>query len=365
MSVKKGVSPRRTKGATMPSVLRLSRQISSATRRIVDGVSKRHRELLARRPHRSFRRTYRRDYMRSLRLPGYVAFTREVWRTFAAHRRVFGLMVVVYAFMVILIGGITNQTTYQELSTLLQESGGQIFTGAWGTLGQAGLLAVGAFLGSPDMLTVDQQIYLSFMLLVVWLTTVWLLREILAGRHPKLRDGVYNAGSPIISTALIVLVLLIQILPLGIAAIAYVGLTSRGVLEDGFGMMLFSLFALCISALVLYWITSTLIAMVIITLQGMYPMRALKAASDLVVGRRLRILYRWLWAMMCVVVAWVVIMIPLVILDAWLKDVWPQFEMIPVMPIAAALMSAASTVWFSGYIYLLYRRIVSDDAKPA
>ena len=118
-------------------------------------------------------------------------------------------------------------------------------------------------------------------------------------------------------------------------------------------------------ALVLYWITSTLIALVVVTLPGMYPFRALKAASDLVLGRRLRILYRWLWGALMLVLFWLVVMIPVILLDNWAKETWKQLAGVPIVPATVAIMSALSVVWFSAYVYLLYRKVVDDDAKPA
>ena len=53
--------------------------------------------LQLRRPHRSFRRTRRRDYARSLQLPGYVAFTAQVMRMVRAHWRTLCLLAVFYA----------------------------------------------------------------------------------------------------------------------------------------------------------------------------------------------------------------------------------------------------------------------------
>jgi hypothetical protein len=44
---------------------------------------------MSRRPHRSFRRTLRRDYRRSLKLPGYIAFTIFVNKTLLRFRRTF------------------------------------------------------------------------------------------------------------------------------------------------------------------------------------------------------------------------------------------------------------------------------------
>jgi hypothetical protein len=129
--------------------------------------------------------------------------------------------------------------------------------------------------------------------------------------------------------------------------------------------MLFWVFAITVATLVLYWITSTLIALVVVTLPGMYPFRALKVSGDLVMGRRLRIMYRWLWAGLVVVLAWAVVMIPVILLDTALKSTWPSIQNVPIVPYIGALMSSATVIWLAAYVYLLYRRIVDDDAKPA
>ncbi len=328
-------------------------------------IKARHAAFMARRPHRSFRRTRRRDYARSLKLPGYIAFTAQVWRTLSRHKRVFICLIALYAVIMLVLGGITNQATYDKINGLLQESAPAVFTGGAGKIGQAGLLLLSTFASVPTSLSPEQQVLLTLTLLMVWLCTVWLLREFLLERKPRLRDGLYNSGAPILSTVVIVLIAALQSIPVGLVALIYAGLSSAGILNGGFAAMIFSIFALTVVTLVLYWLTSTFIGMVVVTLPGMYPLRALRASSDLVIGRRLRILLRVLWGMLTVVVAWAVVMIPLVLLDAAIKGAWTAVANVPTMPIAAAIMTAWTTVWLASYIYLLYRKIVDDDAKPA
>lgn len=298
-------------------------------------------------------------------MPGYIAFTKDVFSTLVSSKGLFIRLALFYALMIVLFGGITNQEMYGQISDLLKQSGGEIFEGSWGKVGEAGLLLISAFGGGPGGMSIDQQIYLGLALLFVWLASVWLLREVLIGRKPRLRDGLYNSGAPFLSTLIIFLVAIIQLIPVGIVAAAFAGLSSVGLIAEGFGSMLFYIFAGVVLLLVLYWLTSTFIAAVVVTLPGMYPGRALTIAGDLVVGRRLRILYRLLWMLLCAVVAWAVVAIPFVLLDTWIKDVWEPFKNVPLMPIVVALLSAATTVWCAGYIYLFYRRIVDDDAKPA
>ena len=331
----------------------------------LQAVKARNAAFLARRPHRSFRQTRWRDYARSLRLPGYIAFTNIVNRTLLKQKRTFLLLVVVYAAIMIILGGITSQDVYGQISDLLNASSSELLNGGLNSLGQAGLLLVSTFATGPGNLTTDQQIYLGFALLLVWLTTVWMHREFMLGRKPKLRDGLYNSGAPVVSTITIVLILVLQLVPVGLVALMYAGLSSVGLVADGFGAMLFWVFAMVVTALVLYWVTSTVIALVVVTLPGMYPLQAMKASGDLVVGRRLRIAYRLAWGQLIVLLAWLIVFVPLILLDTWLKSIWSPFEKVPLLPIIAAFTSAATVVWLASYVYLLYRKVVDDDAKPA
>ena len=52
-----------------------------------------------RRPHRSFRLTRRRDYIRPLELPGYISFTHEVTTTAWRHRKLLVPLVVIYVVL--------------------------------------------------------------------------------------------------------------------------------------------------------------------------------------------------------------------------------------------------------------------------
>ena len=328
-------------------------------------LAERRRRFLARRPHRSFRRTYRRDYVRGLHLPGYIAFSWYVTKKLTSHWRTFVLLLLLYMVITIAVGGITNQDTYAQITTLLQQSSKDILGSGFSQIGQAGLLAVSAFLTGSGGLSADQQIYLAITLLFAWLTTVWLLREFLLGRKPRLRDGIYNAGAPVLSTALLILFLVIQFIPVGIVALIYAGLASVGILDGGFGNMLFWTFAIVVVTLVMYWATSTLLALVIVTLPGMYPFRALRAAGDVVRGRRLRLLYRLLWGIVLVALSITLVMIPIILFDTGLKSMLPGLVNVPIVSYAAALLSSGAVIWYAAYVYLLYRKVVDNDAKTA
>ncbi len=321
---------------------------------------------LRRRPHRSFRMTRRRDYVRSLQLPGYWAFTGFVVSTISTHRRLFAGVVLTYAVLGALFVGLASQDAYSQLSQLLDDTGEDIFSGGWGSIGQAALLLYSGLTGSLNpSLTDAQQVYAALIFLLTWLTTVWLLRASLAGKRPRLRDGLYNGAAPLVATAVVLVILLVQLLPAALAIIVMNSAIASSLFDYGFIAMIVSLAVVMLVLLSIYWATSTFIALVIVTLPGMYPWQAVRTAGDIVIGRRIRLLLRILWLMVINAVIWLIVMLPIVLISRWLSGMIQFLESLPVVPMAMTFAGSIIIVWSATYIYLLYRKVVEDDAQPA
>jgi hypothetical protein len=338
--------------------------------RIITAAVSAVKDLTQRRPHRSFRRTYRRDYIRSLSLPGYWAFTNYVRRTLWSNKLLILRLMAVYAMVAVVTAGFASQDVYLQARDLLNVTGQDTFSGVWGEVGKASMLLASGATGAFNSISTDneaaQQIFAGFAAILLWLTTVWLLRAILAGSRPKLRDGLYNAGAPLLSTFIVGSVIIVQLIPLAVAFFGYGAASVSGMISEGGALsMLFWAVATLLAVLSAYWLTSTLIALVVVTLPGMYPLQALRTAGDLVIGRRIRILLRMLWMVLTVVLFWAVIAIPVIIFDGWLKGVVPAINWLPIVPVLLLILSSSTVVWVASYIYLLYRRIVEDDALPA
>lgn len=318
-----------------------------------------------RRPHRSFRRTRRRDYVRPLELPKVLHFTVEVNRTFWKYKKLFLPLMVIYILLYYILVGIGSQDTYTQLTTFMQENGGSLVEGGWAAISQTGLtIATLALSGLNTDLNDGQQIFAVLLGVMAWLTIVWLLRNILAGKKVKMRDGLYNAGAPLISSFIIVLIIALQLLPLALASVGYSAATASGLIAGGgVSAMLFWAAAAVLALLSLYLMTSSLFALAIVTLPGMYPYRAIKAAGDIVLGRRVKILLRLLWMALCVVIIWLVIMLPLILIDMWLKGIWTQIEWVPIVPAGLLIASTFVIFWGSTYIYLLYRKVVDNESE--
>ena len=360
MSVKKAASPKKKTTKKSQSAV-----TSTKSKKLKDWLKTRIRDFLARRPHRSFRMTRRRDYIRSLKLPGYFSFTFEVMRLLWKWKKIFIGVVIIYALLSLLFVGLSSQDTYSQLSGTLNETSG---SSGLDEIAKAGILlaaSVGSGFNAGSNLEAQQIVITVLILLITWLCTVWLLRVILAGQRPKLRDGLYNSGAPIIPTVMVSIVITLQLLPVSIAAVVMSVASASGLLDAGVVSMIFWMFVILLGVLSLYWMTSTILALIIVTLPGMYPMNALRTASDLVIGRRIRILLRILWVLIVTAVVWVVIMIPFIIFDAWVKKVLPAIADWPIVPIALLVMGSLTIVWLASYMYVLYRKVVDDDAAPA
>ena len=324
-------------------------------------------DYLMRRPHRSFQRTRRRDYIRSLALPGYISFSAYVVKILYAHKKLFLGLALFYAALGGLLVGVASQETYSQLTELLDETGANLFSGGWGAIGQATTLFIATASGGiTPSLTEAQQIYSGIILLLTWLATVWALRAILAGGStPSLRAVLYNSGSPIIGTGLVMLAAVFQLLPVALAVVIVNAAIATGMFDSPTMSMLISLVAGGLSLLSIYWITSTIMALVVVTLPGMYPWQAIRTAGDLVIGRRLRILLRLLWMMLVSAGVITLIVLPIIMLDRTLTGIWSWFEFIPLVPFTVMAVSSLIVVWSASYVYLLYRKVVEDDASPA
>jgi hypothetical protein len=158
---------------------------------------------------------------------------------------------------------------------------------------------------------------------------------------------------------------MLQLIPAAIALIAYGAADASGLLDQTAMLMLFGGGAILLATLSLYWATSTIIAMIVATLPGMYPMQAIKIAGDLVIGRRIRVLLRLLWSIVLLLLMWVVVLLPMILLDGALKSAIPGLDWLPLVPVTALLLMAWSVVFEAAYVYVLYRKVVDDDAAPA
>ena len=129
MPAKKPKSPSKKQTARQ-NVLKNSQE--RGVRKTIAVMKNGTRDLLNRRPHRSFRRTRKRDYVRSLTLPGYWSFTNQVRKMLWQHRRpFFGL--IIGAGTGFLVGALTYSDSNCDVLACSPSSAGA-FASVWGAV---------------------------------------------------------------------------------------------------------------------------------------------------------------------------------------------------------------------------------------
>ncbi|MDR1970033.1 MAG: hypothetical protein LBQ11_01660 [Candidatus Nomurabacteria bacterium] len=318
-------------------------------------IVSRARDFLSRRPHRSFYLTPREKRRRTLRIHKYLAFAGEVWSLIWRNKRLFLKFIVLYALLSIVIIGLMSQENFAALRDALNEVPNLGFFSKYSTLFS------NAMTSGPTVAGSGQQILAALLFLYGWLTLIWLLRRIVGGDGSKLklRDGLYGSGASVLATMVILLVILVELLPFALVLLAYASVTAVGWINTGIQIENMAAWcALAVAAVAtLYWICSSFLALVIVTLPGMYPFRAIRAAGDLVIGRRLKLVLRLLFMMLPMMLMWLLILIPAILVDGLLGLTWQ-----PLVPIVVLLLTTLTLVWCAAYIYLLYRKMVDDPA---
>ena len=126
--------------------------------------------------------------------------------------------------------------------------------------------------------------------------------------------------------------------------------------------LVFFIFAALMILLSGYLLSSSLIAFVAVSAPGLYPMKALHTASDLMMGRRVKFIIRLVALVLALVILWVIIMLPLILFDLWMKT----FEWtagIPFIPICLTIMTSFTCIYVTAYLYLYYRWMLDYEEK--
>lgn len=319
---------------------------------------RRLRRLRARRAHKSLVLTRRRDIPRPAPLPGYISFTLSVMRAIREYWRPFMTLLVLYVVVALVLVGLTQQDQLRNVTDSIEEINQQLDGNVLDTATKVTTLIGATLTGTVNASLSDiQQFYMALVYTLMWLVIVWLLRHLLAGNAIRLRDALYNAGAPLVSTICIILMMLLQVLPGAVGAFIFSLSLQSSVIPAGAAAMAFGILAILLIVLSMYWLTSSFFALLIVTIPGTYPMSAIRGASELVLGRRMALLLRLLWLVALLVIVWTVLLVPAFLIDLWMKVSW-----LPLVTIMIHVATACSFIVGVSYIYLLYRRMVDEPA---
>lgn len=271
--------------------------------------------------HKSFKRSYREDYVRKLEVPGmgqhiFLTFKMifENWRIFLP------LLLIMVVIMILLVGL------------------------------------------SDVYLNGETVIFGSLVFLIIWLSTIFVIRHKMAGHKIGLRDTLYNALTPFLSSLVVLFVIAIQCVPIMVLTVAYSSAIETHFLDTPFYAFLFLGFAALMILLSSYLLSSSIMAFVAVSAPGLYPLEALKTSSELMMGRRIKFILRIILFLILGVVIWVVIMYPISMFDSFMADQYEWTRQVPLVKICGIIVACFLSIFSAVYFYLYYRWVLKYDS---
>ncbi|MBP5634235.1 hypothetical protein J6X09_00875 [Candidatus Saccharibacteria bacterium] len=312
--------------------------------------------------HHSFKRSYREDYVRPLKTPGLVAHAWMTLKVLFKNWKLFGGLLFIIVFLNMFFVGLMNENTYQTVQESIDESSELLQYGELGRVAKSGLLLISTVTtgGLTNGMSEVQQVFVFLFAAITILVTVYYLRHLLAGNRPSIRDGLYNALTPLISVMLVLLLLLVHLIPVFIFTVLYSTAVSTEFLNEPLYAFLFWLLGSLLILLSAYLVPVSLLSLMAVTVPGIYPMQAVNAVTDLIQGRRTKLIIRVVFAFLFLAVLWVVIMMPLIWLDLVLKQNVDAVEGFPIIPFFLQIMTTFTVIYLTSYLYLYYRRMLDD-----
>ena len=127
--------------------------------------------------HRSFRRSYREDYIRPVNLPGYVAHAHITMKILLKNWKLFGALILLITVLNITMVGIMNEETYTTFQTSLEDTYEALQYGELGRVAKSGLLLVSTITtgGLSKSQTEVQQFTAILLISFTWLITIYLI----------------------------------------------------------------------------------------------------------------------------------------------------------------------------------------------
>lgn len=312
--------------------------------------------------HTSFKLSHHEDYERPLHAPGLLSFAMTTLGFILKRWKLFGSLLLVIVGLNIVLVGLMQEDAYLTFQDTLAETNESLAGGQLGQVAKAGLLLISTITtgGLNQGMTEVQQVFAIFLFIVVWLVTIYLIRHIIAGNKPKLRDGLYNSLSPAISTLVVFGIVFLHLIPVFIVIITYSAAVATDFLSTPFYAFIYWLLAGGLILLSCYLLPGSLLGLVAVSAPGMYPMAAVNTASDLMAGRRTKFIIRLVFALFFLAVIWVVVMMPVILIDFAIKGSVDWSAGLPIVPFCLLCMTCFTFIYISAYIYMFYRRMLDD-----
>jgi len=278
-------------------------------------------------------------------LPNVLQLTKTTTHMLWSNKAVLGGIALIYGLLsIVLVQGLAATTDVVSVKQQLN----QVFTGNLGSVASSFsvfmILVGSAGSGSSQ----SAGVYQFFLGLIASLAIIWALRQLYSNVTIRIRDAYYRGMTPLVPFVLVLLMVGLQLLPMLIGSSIYSTVISNGIAVTAIEKLLWLALFLGLTAVSLYFISSSVIALYIATLPDMTPLKALRSAKELVKNRRWLVIRKLLFLPVALLVAAAVIMLPVI-------------AIIPIIaPWLFFVLTMMALVVIHTYIYTLYRELIRE-----
>lgn len=267
---------------------------------------------MAKTTSKTFKRAYREDIVRELEVPGMGYQIFQSFRLIFKNWKVFlPFLIIEVAVIAFLMGVISEATLYDAAAMVI----------------------------------------MTVAIITTWLFTIFVLRHTMAGQKVSFSDAAFNSMTPMNAVLVLLLLAAVQTVPVILVIIAYSSAVETHFLDTPFYAFLFLVFSFLMLLLSGYLLSSTVMAMVAVSAPGIYPIQAVKATNEVMMGRRIKFMLRLIALLIVLGVMWAIV-------------VWPVAAMLPGTPVFSVVLytlGCISVMYTATYFYLYYRWMISFD----
>lgn len=279
----------------------------------------------------------------AVRLPAAWNIAKKAFAIAWTHRWLFlGITAIYMVLNIFFIRGFSDVSNVTQLKSLLSD---EVFSDVGAFTTNVALLAF-LVTASGDTPSEAAAVYQSLLLLLTSLAVIWAVRQVSIGARVRVRDAFYKGMYPLIPVVLVSMVVVLGFLPFVLSATIYSLLSQSGIIITIVEQLLWMLILLLGAALTLYFLSTSVIALYIVSLPDMTPMKALRSARELVRGRRLSVIRKMLFLPLFVIVLAAIILLPVI-------AIW-----VPAAPWVFYALSMVGIVVLHAYLYTLYRELL-------
>lgn len=276
------------------------------------------------------------------KLPSVKALFQQTLAILTNNKRFFLVYTILYGILsFIFIQSSASSINLSEAQRVISESVGGRFPSS--LLLYSGLIT--------NSIRINSQIaawYQFVLILVFSLAVIYGLRHMYGeeARRVTVKESLYKGMTPLVPIVLVLGVVALQLLPLSLGSSVYATVINSGLAVTAVERVFWLIFLLLLALLTIYMISSSVFALFIVTLPNMTPMRALRAARELVRFRRLEVIRK-------------IILLPVVLLIVLGLLVVPFIAFLPVVAQAVFLVASALVLPVAlTYLYNLYRKML-------